>query len=300
MDTIDGMRAFLGVAQEGSFTAAGKRLGLSTRLVSKYVRQLESRLGVQLLHRTTRRVTLTEVGRAYLARCGPVVEQFDELESLVRDQHAALSGVVRLTAPTGFGSGPLVEALASFHAVHPGVVLDLRLTDRPVALVEEGFDLAIRIGRLTDSALVARKLMPMPIVIVASPAYLAEHGRPVHPAELSDHPAIVDVPYPQSRLWQFEVDGDTVEVRVGGGLHVDAPRAAVTFACMGRGVAGCPQYAVQPHLDRGELEVLFVTSAKVAVRAMYPPNRHLTARVRALIDHLAERFRTTSVIRPLS
>jgi molybdate transport repressor ModE-like protein len=292
MDRIDTMRAFAAVAQEGSFTAAARKLGMSTRLVSKYVAQIESRLGVQLLGRTTRSVSLTDVGTAYLERCRPLLEEFDELDAAVQERHAALSGPVRIAAPTGFGSAQLPEALCSFMTLHPKVTIELRLSDTRVALVEEGIDLAVRIGRLHDSALVVRKLADMPMIVCASPRYLAARGRPDHPTALATHDCLVDVNHQNPMSWRFRKDGREEAVRVSGSCVANSPAAIAAFAIGGMGVARCPRYVVETALRDGRLETLFpdYRAEELGLYALYPPNRHLTARVRALIDHLARAF----------
>lgn len=297
MDTIACMRAFAGVAQEQSFTGAGRRLGMSTKQVSKYVGQLEERLEVQLFNRTTRNVSLTEVGAAYLDRCRSLLEQFDELEAAVREQHGALAGTVRVAAPTGFGSTRLVEALRPFMLAHPRVTIDLRLADHRVALVEEGFDLGIRIGVLRDSSLIARKLSTMPLICCASPEYLQRHGHPVHPRALATHSCLIDDNLRDSDNWHFRVDRQEVAVRVSGAFRANAPNAIATMAIAGLGVARCPLYQVDAALADGRLVRLFEGQEAVefGLYAVYPPNRHLTARVRALIDHLAEAFRNDSM-----
>ncbi len=294
MDTIDTMRAFLAVAHEGSFTAAGKRLGLSTRLVSKYVAQLESRLSTQLFNRTTRNVALTDVGVAYLERCRPIVEQIDELEDLVQERQSALAGLIRITAPTGFGSNNLATALVPFMQAHPKVDLDLKLSDSRVALVEEGIDLAIRIGVLRDSTLIARKLADMPLVVCASPEYLAEHGRPGDPMALATHNCLIDENPTDATSWRFRSGTRDFVVKVSGALHANAPAAIANMAIAGLGIGRCPQYAVAQALNNGSLEQLFQDyhPENFGLYALYPPNRHLTARVRALIDHLAKYFST--------
>ncbi|MEM8752752.1 MAG: LysR family transcriptional regulator, partial [Pseudomonadota bacterium] len=158
MDQIDRMRAFSLVAKEGSFTAAGRRLGKSTRLMSKYVADLEASLGVQLLNRTTRSVALTDVGAAYLAMCDPLLDSFDEMEETVRKAQSTLKGAIRISAPTGFGARRLAPSLATFAEANPEIELDLQLTDRRVSIIDEGLDLAIRIGPLRDSSMIVRKL----------------------------------------------------------------------------------------------------------------------------------------------
>ena len=292
MDTVDGMRTFVAVARQQSFTDGAMLLGISTKLASKYVRQLETRLGAQLLNRTTRSVTLTETGRAYLNRCVPLLDQFDELEGLVQTRQSELAGAIRITAPTGFGSTRLVEAMRTFQLANPNVVIDLHLSDQYVGVVEEGFDLAIRFGSLKDSSLIARKLMSMREVVFASPQYLEEHGAPSHPNELSTHNCLLTNLYSDVIYWNFNVDGEQISLPVSGSFYANAPRAIVQAALGGLGIGKSPLYVVEDFLASGELVCLFEEqeTTKINLHAVYPPGRHLTARIRALIDHLVEVF----------
>jgi DNA-binding transcriptional LysR family regulator len=292
MDKIETMRAFVAVAQEQSFTAAGRRLGLSTKLVSKYVRQLEGTLRTQLFNRTTRSVSLTDVGAAYLERCRPILEQIDDLDSLVRERHGALAGPIRMTAPTGFGSTRLTEALIPFLRLHPDVELDMKLTDNRVSLVEEGLDLAIRIGALQDSTLIARRLADMPLVLCASPDYLARNGRPAAPEALATHSCLVDNNQRERNVWRFYSENGTHEVRLHAAVQANAPGALARMATGGLGITLAPLYAIEDALGDGRLERVLPDYATDAfgVYALYPPNRHLTRRLRALIDHLAAEF----------
>jgi len=290
MDKIETMRAFIAVAQEGSFTDAGRRLGLSTKLVSKYVQHLESRLKTQLFNRTTRSVSLTDVGAAYLEQCRPILEQIDDLDSLVRERQGALAGPIRLTAPTGFGSTRLSQALVPFLHKHPDVEVDMKLTDYRVALVEEGFDLAIRIGALTDSTLIARKLVDMPLMLCASPDYLQRHGRPQTPQALTTHACLVNSNQVERNIWRFRKGDEDHVVRLNGAVQSNSPGALVRLAIGGLGITLAPYYAAKAALETGELERVlpdFETDL-FGVYALYPPNRHLTRRLRALIDHLAQ------------
>jgi len=293
MDKIETMRAFQAVAQEGSFTAAARRLGISTKLASKYVQQLEARLETQLFNRTTRSVSLTDVGTAYLERCRPILEQVDELDALVQERQTALAGPIRITAPTGFGSTRLTEALLPFMKTHKDVTIDMKLSDNRVALVEEGFDLAIRIGMLRDSTLIVRKLSDMPLIICAAPAYLAKHGRPDGPEALVTHDCLIDQNQSDATTWRFHADRSDVSIKVAGPLRANSPGAIAQMALGGLGIARCPRYVVEAALDDGRLEQLFpeFTTDAFGLYALYPPNRHLTARVRALIDHFAEHLR---------
>lgn len=292
MDKIETMRACIAVAQEGSFTAAGRRLGLSTKLISKYVARLEDRLSTQLFNRTTRSVALTDVGTAYLERCRPIVEQIDELEALVQERQSSLAGPIRITAPTSFGSQDLTQALAPFMQAHPDVDIDLKLSDHRVALVEEGFDLAVRVGLLRDSTLIARKLADMPLFVCASPAYLKAHGLPDDPMALATHNCLIDENPVNATAWRFRKGSRDFVVKVAGNFYANAPAAVANMAIGGLGIARCPHYVVAPALNDGTLEQLFsdYETDGFGLYALYPPNRHLTTRVRAVIDHLAKFF----------
>ncbi|ASP33384.1 LysR family transcriptional regulator [Labrenzia sp. VG12] len=292
MDKIETMRAFVAVAQDQSFTAAGKRLGLSTKLVSKYVQHLESQLKTQLFNRTTRSVSLTDVGTAYLERCRPILDQMDELDDLVREKQGALAGPIRLTAPTGFGSTKLTEALIPFLQAHPNVELDMKLTDSRVSVVEEGLDLAVRIGALRDSALIARKLADMPLVLSASPDYLNRNGRPRSPEALATHTCLVNSNQMEPNIWRFYRSGKEHVVRMQGAVTSNSPAALAQMAIGGLGIAMSPFYPVETALREGQLERVLPDYATdtYGVYALYPPNRHLTRRLRALIDHLAAEF----------
>ncbi|MEP3274962.1 MAG: LysR family transcriptional regulator [Stappiaceae bacterium] len=292
MDTVDCMRAFAAVASHDSFTAGARQLGISTRLASKYVRQLEERLDAQLFNRTTRSVTLTDTGRAYLERCVPLLDQLDEMEGLVQARQSDLAGPIRITAPTGFGSRELVRALEPFQIAHPKVSIQLHLSDQHVSIVEEGIDLAVRFGALKDSSLIARKLMDMSVVVIASPAYLAKHGTPSHPAALSTHNCLLPLFSPDPHAWKFKIGDKDQTVRVDGTFQANSPRAIAYMAAGSLGVGRCPHYTARPFLEDGSLKVLFEEeeSSQSTLYAVYPPNRHLTARIRTLIDHLAGWF----------
>ncbi|MES0882371.1 LysR family transcriptional regulator [Roseibium sp. SCP14] len=283
------MRAFIAVARESSFTGAGRRLGISTKLVSKYVQQLENQLQTQLFNRTTRSVSLTDVGAAYLERCRPIVEQVDELEALVRERQGALAGPIKITAPTGFGSTRLTQALIPFLRQNREVEIDMKLTDNRVAIVEEGFDLAIRIGALRDSTLIARKLSDMPLILCASPDYLDRHGRPQNPRALTTHICLVDNNQREINVWRFKSGNQEHVVRLNGAIQTNSPGALAQMAIGGLGITRSPLYAVEEALKSGLLEhVLPDCKTDVfGLYALYPPNRHLTRRVRALIDFLA-------------
>ena len=297
MDTIDGMRTFAAVAEAASFTAAAARLGISPKLASKYVGQLEARLGVQLLRRTTRSVTLTEAGGAYLPQCRALLDRFDELESTVQTRQSKLAGPIHLTAPTGFGATHLTRALGPFLAAHPDVSVEMRLSDHHVNVVEEGFDLAIRFGQSDGATLVARKLLEMRVICCAAPTYLAERGTPAAPGELARHDCLLQTASGIPAHWPFVVDGARTEVAVSGRFRANSPLAGAHMAAGGLGLARMPLYTAEPFLADGRLVPVLEAyeAARLTLHAVHPPERYLTARVRALIDHLA---RAQSVLFP--
>lgn len=293
MDTIKCMEVFVAVAKNESFTAGAKQVDISTKLASKYVQQLEEKLGAQLFYRTTRSVTLTDTGKAYYERCIPLLDQFNELEGIVQQRQSDLAGPIRITAPTGFGSKELVEAIAEFQLLHPKVSIDLHLADHLVSIVEGGFDLAVRFGKLEDSTLIARKLRDMRIVIVASPDYLDKHGEPKHPSGLTTHNCLLQMTTKEPAHWNFRIENKIKSYKMQGGFHVNSPRAIVQMAIKGMGIGRIPLYTVEPYLKDGTLKILFeeYEASATGLYAVYPPNKHLTARIRAFIDHLVDYYK---------
>ena len=289
MDVITGMKTFAAVAAHASFTEGARQVGISTKLASKYVGQLEERLSAQLFNRTTRNVTLTDAGRSYYDRCLPLIEQFDELEGLVQKSQTELAGHIRITAPTGFGSTHLVDMLHPFQLAHPKVIIELHLSDSNMSLIDDGLDLALRFGELKDSTLSARKLLDMPIVGAASPEYFKKYGYPKTPADLSDHCCLMQTIGTQKDHWEFKGPDGLYAVPVSGSFRADSPHAIANMAVKGHGIGRMPLYTARPFVESGQLELLFDgKDAKViGLHAVYPPSRYLTARIRAVIDHLA-------------
>ncbi|GAC31304.1 LysR family transcriptional regulator [Paraglaciecola polaris] len=293
MDTLDGMRTLVAVARQKSFTGGAKQLGISTKLASKYIGQLESKHAALLFHRTTRSVTLTDTGRAYFERCLPLLEQIDELDDVIQHRQASLSGTIRLTAPTAFGSTKLVDALAPFLQLHPNIRVELSLSDQHVAIIDEGVDVAIRFGQLQDSTLIAKRLMRMRIVAFASPEYLARHGKPSHPSALATHNCLLQKSQVDPDNWKFKVDGQLVIVNVQGTFASNSPRAVTQMASQGLGIGMGPKYVTEPYVKDGSLQLLFedYEANELILNAVYASNRHIPARIRALLEHLAVTFK---------
>ncbi len=286
------IRAFVQVFDAGGFSAAARQHGRSKALLSKYVTDLEDYLGVRLMNRTTRKLSLTEAGEAYYREASQLLQQLDDLDASILDQTAAPRGLLRVSAPRNFGEMILAPAIFSFLAEQPGVTLDLRLEDRFVDLVEEGIDVALRIAAAPDSSLIARRLAAMRHSVVAAPAYLDAHGVPRAPEDLRNHAAIVDTNLSGQANWRFAVDGQTVSVHVRGPVRVNSPLSARDAALAGLGIAVLPGYLADPMIAAGRLVPILDGHVQTgaSLMAVYPHRRHLAGKVRALIDYLVEWF----------
>ncbi|GAA4230018.1 DNA-binding transcriptional LysR family regulator [Sagittula marina] len=286
MDIVDELRAFVATAQTGSFTGAADQLGVSNRLTSKYVAELERRLSVRLFQRTTRKVGLTPAGEDLLARAPAVLEDLDDLLATVTEEGRALTGTLRVSAPVTFGEVWVTGMLGRFGAAHRGISLDLRLKDDFVDLAAEGIDLAFRIGHSEMLSLKTRKLGEMRSVLVASPDYLMTNGAPLSPKALADHSCILDMNRHAPRRWSFDKAGETLTVDVNGRFRVNSARAATDLAAAGQGVALIPHFSLRDRLDRGELIELLTdwTGPASPLSAVYLEGRVLPRKTRALID----------------
>lgn len=293
MDRIDALRLFSAVAELESFTRAADRLGLTPGAASKQIAALEERMQARLLERTTRSVRLTDAGQALLDRVEPWLAEYDAIENGLAAEQAAAAGVLRVSAPVDFGAERLVGPVTAFMARWPSVEVRLDLSDRMVDLVDEGYDLGVRIGHLTDSSLIAKRLTEAPMAVVAGPSYLAGAGTPSHPSDLSAHDCIIDRNKPAPNLWRFQRGGDEVEVKVKGRMSLNGARAAVAAACAGAGVACAPAWAAADAVKQGRVvELLTDWSADDRdLWAVFPSNRYLAHRVRLFVDHLADWFK---------
>ncbi|MDP3659340.1 LysR family transcriptional regulator [Phenylobacterium sp.] len=291
MDRVDALRTFIAVADARSFTEAARRLGVSPSQASKVLMRLEDRLGARLLNRTTRDVALTDVGRAYLESARAVVEAFETLDDSVRDDGQP-RGLLRVSAPVTFGAAPLQPALLAFAQAYPQVGLEVSFSDRTVNLVDEGFDVAVRITRLADSSLIARKLAETRIVVCASPDHLQRHGTPQTPEALAGREAILDLNLREPTLWDFRVGGARRDIRVEGRLRFSSPAACLHAAREGFGIARAPAFAATDDLRSGRLIPILTAfeCEPIGVHAVYPHARHLAAKVRVFVDFLARRF----------
>nr|WP_321443792.1 LysR family transcriptional regulator [uncultured Cohaesibacter sp.] len=292
MDTLLGMRTFCAVVNEGSFIKGAESLDMSAALASKYVGQLEERLGVRLLNRTTRSMALTEAGQDYFAECAQLINDFDMLEKVTRDRQATPVGHLRISAPVSFGQDQLTEALAAFLKQHPGISIETKLTDRFVNIVNEGYDMAIRIGKLEDSSLIARKLLPISMSVFAAPDYLAAHGTPQSPDDLRNHQCIIDINHRSRNNWQFETDEGTSIIGVKGRYVTDSADSCRRMALCGLGIGCAPSFVVEDDIKAGTLVPLLthLRPSEHNLYALYPHSRHVATKVRLCVDFLASYF----------
>ncbi|MGN6461589.1 MAG: LysR family transcriptional regulator [Pseudolabrys sp.] len=295
LDRITGMQVFVRVVSLGSFSAAARALGLSQTMVTKHIAALEERLGVTLLHRTTRRLRLTEAGERYLQSSERILAEIEEAETLAVADRVEPRGRLRLNVPLAFGMREIAPILPRFAAQHPKLTVDLGLADRVVDLIEEHWDLAIRIGRMSDSALVARKLAPLRLLVCAAPAYLKEHGTPKTVDDLRHHSCLgytLSATVSADR-WLFGKDGK-ISVPISGRMRADNGDALRLAALEGLGLIYQPTFLLADDLRAGRLRAVQLDQPPVTfdgVFAVYPADRHPPAKVRACVDFLVEAFR---------
>lgn len=283
---------FIAVIETGSFTAAAGRMGVQSGQASKLVQRLEADLGVRLLNRTTRAVAPTEAGRAYYDRLRGLIDEFDGLADEVRDGARHPRGLLRIAAPMSLGKLVLAPALADFALAWPDISLDVQFSDRMVNLVDEGFDLAIRAGRPSESSLIVRRIATFRIVTLAAPTYLAARGTPATPADLAAHDCIIDSNFPEPLRWSYRGPDGPVMGAVAGRLRYSDAIACLIAAERGLGVACMPDFVATAALARGSVVPLLESFAPDAqpISVLYPPGRHVPLKMRVLIDELAARF----------
>jgi DNA-binding transcriptional LysR family regulator len=293
MDRFADLEAFVTVVNSGSFSAAAERLGTAKSALSRRISALEQRLGAKLLHRTTRKLSLTDAGRTLFERANRLLADLDEAEQAVRDDQAELRGRIKVAAPVTFGIRHLAGAITDFMCQHPDLQLDLDLNDRQVDLVEDGLDLAVRIGELPDSSLIARRLTRIRRVVVASPDYLERHGTPDHPLDLADHVGLLYSNISHRETWCFHdaqerewIPDIPIRLRANNGDLLTAAAEA------GLGVLVVPTFIAHTAIERTSLIPILTDFplSDVGLHLVYTPGRQLSQRVRVLADFLAERF----------
>ncbi|OJT98943.1 LysR family transcriptional regulator [Metarhizobium album] len=294
MDTLTRIRAFIDVVEAEGFSAAARKMGRSKALLSKYVRELEDELGALLLNRTTRQFSLTEAGHTYYRTASDILKEIDNLADLVRENNADLKGRLRISAPRTYMDDDIGHSLIDFAKAHPDLSLEILSEDRFVDLIEEGFDVAIRITKLEDSGMIARKLADFRIYVCATPEFIEKHGPLNHPNDLSGVPFIIDTNTRSHNNIRFvERDGSAFSVPVTGPIEVNSPLATLRAARAGLGVAAVPDFVARAVIDSGEMVSLFdeYLPADRGIYAVYPHRRYLPAKVRTFVDFLSNWFR---------
>lgn len=293
MDRFEELLTFIRIVDSGSLSAAAEKLNLAKSAISRRLSDLESRLGVQLLQRTTRRINLTDAGQRFYQRCIHILAELDDSEREVSTEQSQLSGTIRIAAPLSFGIQHLSPLLDQFMIQHPELKLDLKLTDRVINLMEEGVDLGIRIGQLKDSSFMARKLTSSQQLFCASPGYLEQHGTPQAMDDLSHHQGLVYSNVPEAQLWSYKhADGRSGTVRVPSRLRADNGDVLLQAAVDGLGILPTVSFIAYGAIKQGLLVPVLQQYSRdvLGIYAIYPGQRHLPLRIRTLIDFLATEY----------
>lgn len=292
MNRIEAMNVFARVAELGSFSAAALQLGIARSMVTRQVANLEKFLGAKLLVRTTRHVSLTSAGQAYLEKCREILSLLEEAESGVMEERHTPSGRLRISLPLSFGLSTLVPLLMDFRHEYPDIRLALDFSDRTVNLAEEGIDLSIRITSYLDPILIVRKLGEARLLTVASPSYLLEHGAPEHPVELSRHACLGYSPQVNNRPWAYTVDNKPELFYPAFVMQANNGDAMAQAAVKGLGITLLPDFIVAPHIVNEELKVVLQAfePSPLGIYAVLPSNRYVPLRVRVLLEYLSQRI----------
>lgn len=282
----EGVSEFVAVAEAESFTKAAQRLGISTAQVSRQISALEARLATKLFHRTTRKVSTTEVGRVYYQHCRQVLDGLDEAERAITNLQSSPRGLLKITAPVTYGEMTIAPLVNDFIAMYPELEVKINLTNQKIDLIDEGYDLAIRLGQLEDSSMMAKRLSSRTQHVCASPSYLSTFGIPHSLSELDQHNCLLGT----MDYWRFEENGKTRNVRVKGSLSCNSGHALVDAAIKGIGIIQLPDYYLHPYIEEGQLVPLLEQnrSPEEGIWALYPHNRHLSPKVRMLLDYLSQ------------
>lgn len=289
---LSAMEVFARVVEARSFSGAARRLGMSKSVVSKHITRIERKLGVRLLNRTTRRLSLTEVGATFYESCAQIVAQAEEAELVATRSHSEPRGLLKVNVPVAFGVRHIAPALAEFSAPYPELRIDMTFNDRSVDLAEEGYDVAMYIAERLEEGLISRRLAPIRKTVCAAPEYWRRNGKPDTPRDLARHNCIAYADLTVENEWCFTGRGAYERVSIDGNLRVNNENALWRAALGGSGVALLPTFIVGEDLQSGALEAVLAdyTVPPTSVYAVYLPNRHLSAKVRTLIDFFVERF----------
>ncbi|GAB3515406.1 LysR family transcriptional regulator [Photobacterium alginatilyticum] len=292
MDQLGAMRAFIRVVQTGSFSAAAREKNTTQATISKKVAALETMLGVKLLTRSSRELSLTQVGAEYYEKCVSIIGELDEAEASARSQVASPKGIIRITAPVVFGRLVIAPILSEFLSLYPEIKVDLALSDKHVDLISEGVDVAIRARELEDSSLIARHLFDNPMLLVAAPEYLAQHGEPKEPTELRRHNCLVYSMLKTVNIWHFFHQDKNISVAVNGNFQGDNGDVILKLVLDGTGLAQLPVWMVDEHLKSGELKQILsdFVAKPLPFNAIYPQSRYVPLKVRCFVDFLKQKL----------
>jgi DNA-binding transcriptional LysR family regulator len=291
---MEDIEAFVAIIETGSQTAAARRLGRSLQAVNRSLAALEQSVGIELVRRTTRKSFATEAGLAFYRRVKPAFAEIAEARLEATNRRVEPSGLLRIAAPVLFGSAYVVPAIADFMARYPRIETDLRVSDRPIHVVDGGFDLAVRIRELPDSSLKTRRLGEIRTVVYASPDYFARHGRPRHPDDLARHRCILRSSNEgETEPWRFRIGGRVRLLRLSGSFSTDNTSAAQAAACQGLGIGYGPFWQIRDFVDRGALKIVLedFEAPRMPVHAVFPPSGMPPAKTRLFADLLAERLK---------
>ena len=292
MDKYQEMRVFTAVVDAASFVAAGDALGISKAAVSRYVSELEQRLGVRLMHRTTRKLSLTPEGELFLARCRDILASIDASEAEISTRSVTASGLLKVSVPVSFGISHLAPLWSEFLDRHPQITLDIQLADRVIDLVDEGFDLAVRIARLPDSSLVSRRLASTRLVLCAAPSYLKRRGTPQHPSELTQHEVVSYSLMAMGDQWQFIGPEGPVSAKVRPRMWSNNGDTCISAALQGAGIQLQPTFLIEQQLASGQLVEILpqYRSVELGIYAVYPSRKFVLPKVRALVEFLSTKL----------
>lgn len=292
MDRLTAMSMFVRVVEAGSFSSVAKEMNTTQPTISKNIAELEKALGAKLLIRSTRALHLTEAGADYYERCVSILMDIEEAEQNVGQLQTQPKGTVRLATAAAFGQLHVVPALLEFFESYPNIKVELLLNDRSVDLVQEGVDLALRMGKLSDSSLIARRIAVSPMVTVATPTYLATNGQPQHPLDLKDHRCIIYTGFSNAHDLHFYEDGNPITVHVNGNFLTNSSEAVREALLTGHGISPAPRWLVGDALNTGKLVTILepFQLPPMAISAVYPSGRHLPSKARCLIDFLSAQF----------
>ena len=289
---LDGIVIFVQVIKSGSFTLAAELTGHSTSYISKEVNKLEARLGVRLMHRTTRSLSLTPEGQLYFQVCLQIIEDAEQVENAIIGKQGEPQGILRVSCPVSYGLSNLSPVLSFFTEKYPKIQLELELNDRKVDLIADGFDIVIRATtQLEDSALISRRISQSEALVLASPAYLAKHGTPKHPFELDRHKIISYSNLKQPNIWRFiDLNGEKIQVHLESQVITNDSSLEIDLAVANQGIFRTPRFALKDELETGKLVELFADFPKtsIGVYMVYPSRKHMSAKVRSFIDFIIQ------------